>query len=41
VLDLCAVQYHVSENDHRDAHFFSLIYPNEIILYMFWTNNCS
>jgi len=31
----------VCANDQQDAHFFSLIYFDLIIYYMFWTNNCS
>ena len=32
---------YIRENDQQDAHYFSLIYPNQTIPYMFRTNNCS
>jgi len=31
----------ISEKDQQVAYFFSLIYYNETIHYMFSTNNCS
>ena len=32
---------HTREKHQQHAHFFLIIYVNELILYMFRTNNCS
>jgi hypothetical protein len=36
---LCTVD--IQEKDQQYAHFFSLIYSNKTIFYVFRTNNCS
>jgi len=35
------IYIYTREKDQQDAQFFSLIYSNYTILYMFWTSNCS